>query len=224
MPFRVGEQLTFDISWSSYVTAGTATMTVQEKKRSFNSMAYYIVAEGRPTPLLSKLYTLYYKMDTLLDVYTLLPQRGSIYSEEGRRHRFRITQFDHQARRAFFEYRTETSMKADFQVSPVAQDGLSAIYVARAIALKPGDRMTMPVTDGGHNYRVQLDVGPIERVRAPIGETRAWKVSTLVFDDANQQVLRNMAFWISDDVRRLPVKFQAELAVGSFVLALRQAQ
>src|SRR5262245_38689629 len=90
VPFRVGEQLTYDVSWSSYVTAGTATMTVKEKKPSFNSTAYYIVAEARPTPLLSKLYTLYYKMDTLVDVYTLLPQRGSTYSEEGRRHRYKI--------------------------------------------------------------------------------------------------------------------------------------
>lgn len=224
VPFRVGEKLTFDVSWSSYLTAGTASMTVQEKRPSFNSTAYYIVAELKPTPLLSRLYTLYYKMDTLLDVYSLLPQRGSIYSEEGQRHRYRITQFDHAARRAFFEYRTETSVKADFQVSPVVQDALSAIYVARAIALKPGDRMTMPVTDDGSNYSVQLDVGSIERLRVPLGDTNGWKISTVVLDDAHRQVGRNMAFWISDDMRRLPLKFQAELAVGSFVLSLRQAQ
>jgi hypothetical protein len=51
VPFKLGEQLTFDVPWSSYITAGAATMTVKEKKPSFNSMAYYIVAEGRPTPL-----------------------------------------------------------------------------------------------------------------------------------------------------------------------------
>ena len=49
VPFRVGETLTYDVSWSSFVTAGTAVATVKEKKPSFNSTAYYIVAEGRPT-------------------------------------------------------------------------------------------------------------------------------------------------------------------------------
>ena len=72
VPFKVGETLTYDVSWSSYLTAGTAVTTVKEKKPSYNSTAYYIVAEGRPTPLLSKLYTLYYKVDTLIDSYTLL--------------------------------------------------------------------------------------------------------------------------------------------------------
>src|SRR5712664_3774227 len=89
VPFKVGETLTYDVSWSAYLTAGTAVATVKEKKPSFNSTAYYVVAEGRPTPLVSKVYSLYYKMDSLIDSYTLLPQRGSIYSDEGKRHRFR---------------------------------------------------------------------------------------------------------------------------------------
>ena len=224
VPFRVGETLTYDVSWSSFLTAGTAVATVKEKKPSFNSTAYYIVAEGRPTPLVAKLYTLYYKLDTLLDAYTLLPQRGTVYSEEGSRHRFRITRFDRVARRAFFEYQTTTTVKADFAVSPVVQDALSAIYVLRAVPFKAGDRMTMPVSDNGENYKVQIDVGAAERVRTPMGEVSAWKVRPTVFDSKNHTVGRNMAIWLSDDARRLPVKFQAELPVGSFILTLREAR
>ncbi len=110
VPFRVGETLSWDVSWSSYLTAGTAVATVKEKKPSFSSTAYYIVAEGRPTPLLSKLYSLYYKMDTLLDSYTLLPQRGSVYTEEGKRHRFKTTQFDRAAKKVNFEYKADTTV------------------------------------------------------------------------------------------------------------------
>jgi len=224
VPFRVGETLTYDVSWSSFLTAGTAVATVKEKKPSFNSTAYYIVAEGRPTPLVAKLYTLYYKLDTLLDAYTLLPQRGTVYSEEGSRHRFRITRFDRAARRAFFEYQTATTVKADFAVSPVVQDALSAIYVLRAVPFTAGDRMTMPVSDNGTNYKVQIDISAAERVRTPMGEVSAWKVRPTVFDSKNHTVGRNMAIWMSDDARRLPVKFQAELPVGSFILTLREAR
>ena len=225
VPFRVGETLTYDVSWSSYVTAGTATATVREKKPSFNSTAYYIVAEGRPTPLVAKLYSLYYKMDTLLDSYTLLPQRGSIYSEEGSRRRFKITQFDRKAQKAFFEYRTDKTITADFPISPVVQDALSALYVLRAIPLRAGDRMTMPVSDNGTNYKVLVDVGPApERVRTPIGELPAWRVKPTVFDDKGKPVGRNMAIWVSDEPRRLPLRFQADLPVGSFNLVLKEAR
>lgn len=224
VPFAVGETLTYDVSWSTYLTGGTAVTTVKEKKPSFNSTAYYIVAEGRPTPLLSKLYSLYYKLDTLLDSYTLLPQRGSNYSEEGKRHRLRTTQFDREAKKVFFEYKTDTTVKADFPTSAVTQDALSAIYVLRAIPIKAGDRMTMPVSDDGINYKAQFDVGPAERVKTPMGERNAWRVKLTLFDDKNRPVGRNLGIWLSDDPRRLPVKMQADLPVGSFNLLLRDAR
>ncbi len=224
VPFKIGETLTYDVSWSSFVTAGTAVTTVKEKKPSFNSNAYYIVAEGRPTTLVSKLYSLYYKLDTLLDSYTLLPQRGSVYSEEGSRHRFKVTRFDHTAHKAFFEYQSTGTAKDTFTVPPFTQDALSAMYVLRVVPLKAGDRMTMPVSDDGSNYKLQVDIGPSERVKTPFGETSAWKLKLGIFDAAGKAQGRNVALWISDDARRLPMKVQGELPLGSFNLNLREVK
>ena len=224
VPFKLGETLSYDVSWSSYLTAGTAVTTVREKKPSFNSTAYYIVAEGRPTPLVSKIYSLYYKIDTLLDSYSLLAQRGSVYSEEGKRHRFKTTQFDRGAKRVLFEYKSDTTVTAAFATSPVTQDALSAIYVLRAIPLKAGDRMTMPVSDNGINYTVRFDVGMPERVKTPMGEQSASRIRLSVFDDKNRPVGRNVAIWLSEDARRLPLKLQADLPVGSFNLLLRDVK
>lgn len=224
VPFAIGETLSYDVSWSSYLTAGSAVTTVKEKKPSFQSTAYYIVAEGRPTPLLSKLYSVYYKIDSLVDSFTLLPQRGSVYSEEGKRHRFKTTQFDRAAKKVLFEYKTDTTVKDDFTTSAVTQDALSAIYVLRAIPLKTGDRMTMPVTDNGINYKVQFDAGAPEKVRTPMGEQTALKIRLNVFDDKGRPVGKNVAIWMSEDARRLPVKLQADLPIGSFNLLLRDAR
>ncbi len=104
VPFKVGETLSYDVGWSTFLTAGNATITVQQKKPSYGSTAYYIAAEGRPTSLLSSLYTFYYKVDTLLDVYSLLPQRGSVYAEEGKRRRMKATLFNQAAKKA--QYRS----------------------------------------------------------------------------------------------------------------------
>jgi len=224
VPFRVGESLTYDVSWSTYLTAGTAITTVKEKRSSSNSMAYYIVAEARPTPLLTRLYSLYYKVDTLLDAYTLLPQRGSIYSEEGKRHRYKITSFDHAANRVSFEFRTGTTVKDEFSAPPYVQDALSALYVLRAIPFKASDRMTMPLSDNGMIYKLQVEIAASEVVKTPFGETRAWKLSPTIIDAAGRPQGRGLTVWVSDDPRRLPVKLQAELPVGSFVLALREAR
>ena len=106
MPFRAGETLTYDVSWSDTLTAGSATLTVRDKRASFGSTAYYLIAEGRPTTLLSKLYAVYYKADTLVDAYTMFPQRGSVFSQENGRQRMKETRFDQAKRSATFQMRT----------------------------------------------------------------------------------------------------------------------
>jgi hypothetical protein len=224
VPFRMGEVLTYDVSWSSYVTAGTATVTVREKRPSYGSTAYYIVAEGRPTPLLSKLYTLYYKAETLLDSYSLLPQRGVVYSEEGRDRRTKTTSFNQGAKTAVYEVQTATNVRKDLRLPAFAQDALSAIYVLRAIPMKQGASITMPVTDSGTVYKVQVVVGSREPVRAGGATTNAWKVIPTLIDAKGKPSARAMAMWISDDERKVPLKLQADLAVGSFVLTLREAR
>ena len=225
VPFRAGEVLTYDVSWSSYVTAGTATFTVKEKKPSFGSTAYYVIAEGKPTPLLSKLYSIYYKADSLLDAYSLLPQRGSVYSDENGRKRIKTTSFNQGAKSATYEVQTATLVKKPVSIAPFTQDALSAIYVLRAIPLKPGGSMAMPVSDSGKMYKVQVKVGSVEPVKTALGTINAVRVSPTITDMAGKpQNTRGLALWISDDARRLPVKMQAEVAVGSFNLTLREAR
>ena len=223
VPFHVGETLTYDVSWSSYLSAGTAVVSVKEKKPSFDSTAYYIVAEARPTPLLSKLYTLYYKLDTLLDAYTLLPQRGSVYSEEGKRHRFKTTRFDRRQQKVFFEYQSGTTVKADF--------GVPAFHAGRAVGdLRPAvdsaqsrgshddadhrRRRDLPVGNRRRRGRAHQDAdGRGQRLE---GEARAHRRQGPV----GRQESGGLDF---GRARRYPVKIQAELAVGSFNLLLREA-
>ncbi|HKY22359.1 MAG TPA: DUF3108 domain-containing protein [Vicinamibacterales bacterium] len=224
VPFKAGELLTYDVSYSTYVTAGTVTLNVQSKRPSYNSLAYYVVAEARPTPLMSKLYTLYYKADVLMDVYTLLPQRAGVYSEEGQRHQMKVTTFNNAARKATFENVTAKNGKRDLNVPAFTQDALSAIYVIRALPLKIGARETIPVSTGGHAYRAQVSVEASDALKTPAGPFQAFRIRTTVFGEDGRPNGRPIHLWISDTPSRLPIKLQSDLAVGSFVLTLSQAR
>jgi hypothetical protein len=224
VPFRPGETLSYDVSWSSFVVAGTATVTVREKKPSFSSTAYYIVAEGRPLPLLTRLYSLYYKMDSLLDAFTALSQRGSLYAEEGADKRTSTTRFDRAGRRVFFEEQSDTTTRLDYPVPADTQDGLATLYALRSRAVRPGEKLAIAVADSGTLYNVRLTVGAPERVSVPFGAMNAWSLKGFISDAENLPVWDNIGIWISSDSRRLPLKMQADLPVGSFVLALREAR
>jgi hypothetical protein len=224
VPFAVGETLTYDVAWANYVTAGYATLAVREKKPSYGSVAYYITAEGQPVSLLQKLYSLYYKADTLLDAYTLLPQRSSVYSNENGRERMKTTLIDQAKHAAKYEVRTATVVNRTLTVPAYTQDLLSAVYVMRSIQLNAGAKMTIPVTDSGKVIKVQVTVGQRETIRTPAGTVPAWRVEPRVLGaDATSAGAQSLALWISDDARRLPVKLAAEVAVGTFTFTLREA-
>jgi hypothetical protein len=224
VPFKPGEALTYDVSWSDALTAGSATLTVRDKRSSFGSTAYYLVAEGRPTTLFSKLYAVYYKADTLVDAYTLFPQRGSVFSQENGRQRMKETRFDQARRSATFQMRTSTAMTQDQTLPGPTHDGLSALTAMRTLDFTPGASSAFAVSDSGYLYRVTLNVGAKESIATGIGPVSAWKIVPSIRDTAGQVVGRGLAVWISDDARRLPVRIQAQLPVGSFVLTLRETQ
>lgn len=220
VPFRAGETLTFDISWSQFITAGTATITVRDRRPSFDSTAYYIVADGRPTPLLSAIYPLYYKADTLLDVFSLLPQRGSVFTQEGSRSSLKATRFNQATRRATYEVTGARAVRKDVALPAFTQDALSALYVIRALPLALDASIAMPVTDSGEIYRVRLHVVAQQSLTTPLGRTTAWKVVPSILDEHGTPTGQTIAVWISDDERKLPLKIEADLPVGRFVIVL----
>jgi hypothetical protein len=104
------------------------------------------------------------------------------------------------------------------------QDGLATLYTLRARTFTPGERVTVPVADEGTLYTVNFDVSGPEPLKVPLGQMDAWNLRITILDPSNQPVGKNIAAWISTDSRRLPLKLQADLPVGNFILALRTAQ
>jgi hypothetical protein len=224
VPFKVGETLTYDVSWSSFLIAGTAVATVKDKTTAPNGPGYVIVAEGRPLPIVARIYPIYYKMDSLIDSSTLLSRQSSVYSEERDRRKTGTTRFDRPARKAFYEVVGDEATKSQLMVPAQTQDGLAALYALRAIPLRAGARLELPVANEGELFTVSVTVGTAERIRVPLGQFDAWGLKLTVVDASRQPVGNNMAVWISTDTRRLPVKLTAELPVGDFVLALKDVR
>jgi hypothetical protein len=226
-PFAPGERLVYDVTWSSMLTAGTLTVTTHDRRPSFGSTAYYITAEGRSASLVAALYPVYYKADTLLDTATLLPQRGSLYSDEKGRRRYRVAQFNHATRSVHYELQstdpTKVLTQLDLPTPPQAHDAVSVIFALRTMTLTTGASKLMPVVVNGQVYRVLMTVGERERVQCGLGEVNAWRITPTLVDERDREDGRDMVVWISDDARRLPLKLQGALPVGTFGLTLANA-
>ena len=219
VPFKVGEVLSYDISWSTTLTAGTATMSVKERRASGASAVYDLVAEGKPTSLLDKLYHLYYKAETLLDTRTLQPSMTTMFSDEKGRTKLRSVRF---TGRTTLEFSPKTNAPFEKRTMPAqALDPLGAVYVIRAIPLRSGQTFVMPIVDGSDVYNARWQVAGPEAVTTPAGAFSAWRLTPALSDLQGKAVTKNkITLWLSNDVRKLPLKVQAGLPVGNFVLTL----
>jgi hypothetical protein len=224
VPFAVGETLTFDVAYMRMLVAGTATARVVERKAANNSTAYALVAEGRPISLVARLYPVYYKMDALADTVTLLSQWTALYAEETGKHRQTTTFFDRQNKRAFYEVPSDPALKDTFSVPADVQDGLTLLYVLRTRQFAAGDRLVIPVADDGSLYTAEFVTQGRERTSVPFGDLDAWNIRIRIVDSQQQEVGKNLGVWISTDSRRLPLRIEAALPVGTFSLALREVR
>lgn len=224
VPFAAGETLTYDVSWSGLLTAGTAVTRVVQKRPSFGATAWEITADGQPLPLIQRLYPVYYKMDTLVDSTTLLSQWTGLYIDENGRKRQTSMRFDRPTRRVQYEMTTEPVTKAELSAPATVQDGLALLYVLRTRTFKAGERFSVPVADDGALYTVEIAVSGPERTTVRLGTMDAWNLSVTIVNEAKEQVGRNIGILISNDAKKLPLKIQAELPVGNFVLSLREAR
>ena len=224
VPFKVGEVLTYDVAWSTYLTAGTATLSVKERRSlATGAAAYDLVADVKPGSLLDKLYHLYYKAETLLDTATLQPSVATVFSDERGRTKLRTTRFTGPTS-IEFEPRASSPVREKHTVPVNSQDPLAAVYVMRVLPLKAGQIFTMPVADGSDVFNAKWQITGPEPVTTGLGSVSAWRLTPALSDAQGKAITnRRMTLWLSDDARRLPLKFQVSLTVGSFTLTLAHA-
>jgi hypothetical protein len=221
VPFRAGEVLTYDVSWTRFVTAGTATLAVRDRRAAgAGKSSYYIVAEAKPTSFVENLYHVYYKAESFLDTETLRPSMATVYSDERGRKRRRVMRFKG-GNTADYEVQASSTVKSEFKTQPGTLDPISALYVVRTLPLKEGHRTTVPFASNGKNYRLNLAVGRRETVKTGLGQVTAWRVTPTVQDENGRPTTtRNLTLWVSDDARKLPLRMEVDLPVGAFALTL----
>ncbi len=221
VPFQVGETLTYDVSWSNFLTAGRATLRVADRKPLAAGRAGYgLQVEAQSVSVAASLYKIYYKIESVLDTASLASIRSSSYSNERGREKVKSISFGPN-NTLDVELRSGDTTRSKITLPPHTLDMLSAIYVLRALAAKPGDTLTMPIVDGDKLSKLRLTFGNKEMVKTGLGTLPGWKVTPTVLNDKGQTTGgRALTFWLSDDASRKPLRFEAALPIGAVTLTL----
>ncbi len=218
-PFRAGEQLEYQIIWSQFkVHAGTARVSVMERRPFYGREAWHFQALAHTTDTMRILYSLDDQFDSYTDPATLTSVQYEFYLHEQGRNRkgtYRMTT----------EGDPAPSASSAVRVLPGTRDPLGLVYSLRATDWPRSGEIRVPVFDGGTLYevraRLELDRG---QVSVPAGQFSASRIGIRVYERGNELADTRFWVWLAQNVSRTPVLLEAELPIGSARLELVRAE
>jgi hypothetical protein len=222
LPFQSGETLTYEISWSDLIDAGTAVMQLTEKKNAEGALVYQIVSTARTSRWLSKFYKVSDSIVSVMDADRIRSLSYRLDQHHGRREKKRTMTFDYA--------KGIVTVLADGQknVYPVPddiQDPLSSIYYLRTKHdFVAGKTIPIPVHDDGKNWTVDVQILGREQVSTPLGRFNTIKLKTYPKYEGVFQNTGEIYIWITDDHRKIPVLMKSVISIGSIVSTLIKYQ
>ncbi len=218
LPFSSGEKLTYTISWSNLVQAGTAVMEMNEAQMPDGGTAYHITSTAHSTGILDSVYKIADRIDSIVDAETLSSLSFHLDQSHGKRKKKRDMTFNHKNGTVIVR---SGGTEATYPVPAGTQDALSALYYLRAIDdLTSGKTVTLNVHDDDKTWKVDVQVLGREKLTTILGKINTIKLRTYPKYEGVFQHKGEIYFWLTDDARRIPVLMKSVISIGSIVSTL----
>jgi Protein of unknown function (DUF3108) len=221
--FQPGERLTYDISWSNILSAGTAIMEVKNETLPDGRKVMKFLVTGRTTGVVDKFFPVNDTVESVFDPSIRQSLSYSLKESFGKRKRRRDMIFDHQKNVVVSTLNNDPP--ETLSVPEPVQDGLSSLYYLRTLDdFTIGKIETINVHDSGKNWSVEIHTLGRETIKTPAGEFAAIKVKTYPKYEGVFMNKGEVFIWLTDDSRRIPLLMKSTLKFGSFVFTLLEMQ
>ncbi|HVF45691.1 MAG TPA: DUF3108 domain-containing protein [Pyrinomonadaceae bacterium] len=217
-PYRVGEHLTYTVSFSNFAVAAHVELSVASRGQLYGREGVELQAHVETVGVISAaLYALNNNYVSFVDPSTGLPYRARQEIREGTR----IENFTR-------DYNTppgESAIPSKQTVaSPSASfDLLSALYRLRSLPLAPGAAYTLSVQNGEAVYNVELRVTGRENLKSNLGSSAAIVTQARVRGNPEADSYR-VTIYFSDDERHVPLLITARHRAGEIRAEIASAE
>ena len=232
LPFKAGETLTYDVSFSKLIFSGTIgelKLSVSNPSEPLKTAMLELKAEAVSKGFFPALFGVKVRdrYITLVDANDFGVHSSTKLVEEGKVRREQKSVIEREAGRVTFTDRDLTTEKSEPRTkekpSPSwIQDLLSAIYYVRTQPLKEGAVIPIPISDGGETYNIEVVAGKREELKVASAKIKAIQLNAKVFDGRYLKRSGEMLVWITDDDRRVPVRARVKTSGYTINVELRR--
>ena len=219
--FKSGEELKFKVKYGWFKTS-EATLSISSTSLD-GVPVYRIHGYGKSTGMLDWFFRVRDNFESYIDQKSGFPLKFIRKTNEGGHRKDRMIQFQHHLDSAIVnDYKRKT--KSTHYIKKETQDMLSALYTLRNTVdennLKEGEVFLLNLFFDEENFGFKAKF-----LREEVIETDFGKVKTLVFRPYVQaeRVFKeeeSVTIWVSKDQNKIPLKIEADLAVGSITASL----
>ncbi|SDG46799.1 DUF3108 domain-containing protein [Psychroflexus sediminis] len=218
-----GEWLSFKIKYGWF---NTSTASLEIEKRLLNDEeVFHVVGIGKSVGLLDLFFKVRDRYETYITKDEGLPLKFIRDINEGGYKKNKELFFDHLTNRVKvvdFKHNTIET----FDMMDNTQDMLSAFYKLRNTIdinkLEVGQEFYLNMFFDNENYNFKTKFLGYETIETKFGKVAALKFRPYVKAERVFEESESLTFWVSADKNKIPLKIEAELAVGSLTAELDQ--
>ena len=213
--FKDGEWLRFKMSYSGFLKAGNATLTV-DKDTLNGKEVFHVTGKGWTTGIIKWFFKVKDDYQSYIDVETGKPYLFKRKINEGGYKKHRDTRFNYETNKAYiqdFKNQTDTVVS----IGDI-QDMLSSFYYLRnqdISKLKPGNEIALDMFIDGETHPFKLRFLGEEVLKTRFGKIKTYRFRPLVQAGRIFKENESVTIWITADDNKIPIKLKANLAVGS---------
>ncbi len=220
--FGPGEQARYRVQYLG-MTAGTAQVTVGAPMKQWGREVWPLVAVAKTEsvagvwPIKDK-FVSYWHSDT---------QRvlGSdmLEDQNRQRRRVRVKQSDDgRSAQVVKQKEGETPREYTHELAEGTLDVAGATFALRNRALEVGKEYSYPVFTGSRSFLMKAKVEAKETLSTSLGKQEVYRLRVYTEFSGNLKSKRDMAVWLTADARHVPVRIEADLALGALVAELTE--
>lgn len=216
-PFRIGERLTYHVSWLN-LTAVVAVMEVGRMEGQEGRTLARLIGTAQSTPIITRFFPVDNRVESELDLDTLAPDHMTFRRREGKK-KEDIEYVFHQKEGTVTAVRGGTTESLSIQAG--TQDIISCLYYTRTIlSPTPGASLKMNVYHDKKNRPVEVRVEGFETLEGSWGKAETVKVRVIMPFHGLFMNKGDIHVWVTNDERRMPVRMKAKVVLGSIVADL----
>ncbi|MBV7268851.1 DUF3108 domain-containing protein [Winogradskyella luteola] len=219
--FQEGEWFKFKMSYSGFLKAGNATLSLNESTLNGKSV-YHVVGKGWTTGLIKAVFKVEDHYESYFDKETGAPYKFIRRIDEGGHTKDIEIDFLHDEQKAVVNNKKKKRIRT-IETQQDVQDMVSMYYYLRnnidIKSLRKGDEIKTNMFFDEENYGFKLKYLGKDTIEVDINGTdvkvRALKFRPYVMAGRVFKEEESLTLWVSNDKNKIPLKIKADLAVGS---------